>query len=69
MTTRKMWAIEYEGHICTTAWGDYPSQYPGDPPRSLLFCTRADARDWLREKIVCAGWVRVVRVTETVRLA
>ena len=42
--------------------------YPGEPPRKLLFCTRAQARAWIATHWEKAN-LRPVRVTETVRVA
>ena len=78
---RKLWGVEFTGQdgrsmLCGSAWhADVRQTYPSEPPRALLFSSRAAARKWCAAKILsyahrtdlCAAWkFRPVRVREIV---
>lgn len=84
---RKFWGVEFcnsrgEVHLLCTLWGKGgrdQASYTGEPARALLFCTRAQAREWCAARRagyanypdhhVCRAWRwRVVRVLETVQV-
>jgi hypothetical protein len=61
-------------------WREHPSAYTGEPGRTLVFCTRKDARAWCRERTAFYGaypeghvcrfwWFRPVRVVERVTVS
>ena len=85
MWNRKLWGVEFSSPrgkpmLIGSFWDNNhkPTPYEGEPTRALLFCTRAQARNWCAEMYAeyakyphghcCASWrFRPVRVVETVR--
>ena len=82
---RKLWGVEFSSagrsrFLIGSLWHrDSKESYEGAPTRTLLFCTRAQARAWCAGKNaesaardstdICRSWhFRPVRVRETVRL-
>lgn len=83
---RKLWAVKFTSKnypnekpiMIGQFWHNnaFTEQYPGEPPRALLFKTRSQARNWCAEKNaewengsnITKKWhVSPVRVTETVK--
>ena len=77
---RDLWGIlaggkNSEPFLLTSIWDDVLVErnfYDGEPPRALLFTTRADARKWMAGRTIIdpaevKKWrLRPVRVRETV---
>jgi hypothetical protein len=80
---RLLWGVEFVGQrgkpmLIGTSWMNPPpaSHYIGEPTRPILFCTRAQAREWCNTKMreyahrkdSLALWrFRPVRVREVVK--
>lgn len=85
MWNKLLWGVEFTGRkgermLIGECWSDTSNatRHDGEPTRALLFCTRAQAREWCADEnrkwreraqlvpIVSKWRVRPVRVRETV---